>query len=143
MLQRSSPFSGAIAITGLGARWLSDYNAHKHLIDQLYASASALGSETAQAEKVHDLLAQLHDLRTAGVLAVLFGPLSLVGLAFLTRRPRLAALFFVAGAVVPTVFASTMLVPGCLLLVAAGLAIGASLRRRAPATGQPALALAA
>jgi hypothetical protein len=132
---------GAIAIIGLGARWLHDYSAHKKLIDDLSDFAT---TSRGPSTELRDALAQLRDLRTAGVLAVLCGPISLVGVPLLGRRPWLAALLFIIGALVPAMFASKMYVPGSLLVIAAGLAIGATRRRPArPAVVRPELTIAA
>jgi hypothetical protein len=117
---------GALAIGGVGAKWVSDYNKNKEVIQALDRLAG--GNADVKAD-----MAALHSARTAGTLGVLFSVVSLVGAGLALAHKRVSVVLLAAAGIVPGLWAAKMLVCGAPLVLAAIFAfIGSAKRRTAP-----------
>jgi hypothetical protein len=132
---------GAIAIGGVGAKWVSDYNRDKASVQ---AAEQLLGADAAPVKELHRVV-------TGGYLGIVFAVVAVVGGALVFKTPRASGAAFLAGGVIPGIFAWKMFICGGPLLIAGALALAAGFREanrratasRAPEQQQPAFRAAA
>ena len=103
---------GAILSTGLGSKWVSDYNDNKKLIESFSGGDSAL-------------LKEVNRTKNAGYLMIVFG-IAAVGAAVMAiKKSKISGAVMVAAAVIPAFLAPKALVFTFFLLVAGVLALAA------------------
>jgi hypothetical protein len=122
---------GAVAIGGVGAKWVSDYNKNK---DAVQAASQLLGSDAPEVKELHRVV-------TGGYLGIVFAVVSVIGAALVFKAPRASGGGFLAAGVIPGIFAWKMFVCGGPLVIAGALALAAGFReanRRIAASQAPA-----
>lgn len=109
---------GAIAVLGLGAKWISDYNSLHDKIQAVQTLANAVGKNDILAAG----LKKMDSLKVAGYLMVLGGLASIIASLLLNKLKKISAAIFIASALVPAFFAPQSLLFGFLLIIAGSLA---------------------
>jgi len=131
---------GSLATTGLGAKWVTDYEANRKAITQLSALTLSLGAKadgtTAAAFKA------LERTRQAGYGMIGLGIVALVGAALVFKIGKISGVVMLIAAAVPAVLAPWSLVASVLLVVGGILGLCVKTRAAAPATSSAATAAA-
>ena len=125
---------GALAVGGLGTKWLVDFQKNQQTIAALTKMAGALGKRSA---KVDSALKELEHTRTAAYLMIGAAAMALAVALCLGKLGKLASLALWAGAAAPAALAPKSLVAGSLLIVAGLLALFIRARRPTMAQTQP------
>jgi hypothetical protein len=103
---------GAILLTGLGAKWVTDFDKNKETIAQLEKLSGALGGAGGEA------MAQLERAKTAGYAMIPLGILAIVAAVLVFKMSKPAGAVMIAAAVIPAVLVPSSLIFSFLLILA-------------------------
>ena len=103
---------GAILTTGLGSKWVSDYNDNKRVIESLSGGNS-------------ELLQEVNRTKNAGYLMIVFGIAAVAAAVLVIKKAKIAGGVMVAAAVIPAFLAPKALIFTFFLLIAGVLALAA------------------
>ena len=110
---------GALITTGLGIKWMSDYQDNKATIESLAKMGGALGGAGGEA------MAQLESMHRASYAMVALGLLAIAASVMVFKKSKPSGAVLIAAAVIPAVFAPSTLIFSFLLVIAGILALAA------------------
>lgn len=110
---------GSLAILGLGAKWVSDYNKYEKSI----AAIEKMSTELGGSEEIAASMSQVKKLHTAGMLMVVMGFLALIASVLVFKMAKLSGIVMLAAVVIPAIFAPKSLVFSFLLIIAGVMAL--------------------
>jgi hypothetical protein len=123
---------GSLAFGGLGAQWISDYEANRAQIKSLGTLASALGDKGSEVERA---INGVERARAAGYVMVMAALAGVAASLSVGRSARVAGAVLLIGAALPALLAPLSLLAGFLLVIAGVLAL-----RLKPTASHPAAA---
>lgn len=109
---------GSLAVLGLGAKWVSDFNKFEKTI----AAIEKLSEQLGKSNKISASMAKVKRLKTAGYLMIILGIAALIGSILVLKMSKVSAIIMLAAAIIPGVLAPQSLVAGFLLIIAGILA---------------------
>ncbi len=106
---------GSLATVGLGAKWVTDYEANRKAIKELSTLAQSLGAKPDG--KMADAFKALERTRQAGYGMIGLGVLALVSAALVFKLGKISGAVMLVAAAVPAVLAPLSLVASFLLII--------------------------
>jgi hypothetical protein len=111
---------GALAVGGLGAKWVSDYETNKESIVALTKLAHSLGG--GKVSEVDEQIKTLDRVKTAGYIMIVGALLALAAALGVGKLGKISAAVMLVAVIVPAALAPLSLVASFLLIIAAALA---------------------
>jgi hypothetical protein len=111
---------GALAVGGLGAKWVSDYEKNKETIVAMTKLAHSFGG--GKTTDVDDAIKGVERTKTAGYIMIVGGLLALAAAIAVGKLGKISAAVMLVAAIAPAVLAPLSLVASFLLILAGILA---------------------